>query len=970
MSGNPKFVVPTESLTEMAGINFLSNRSQHLSTVPESGMPGPDLAELGREDYVGTSHEQRLVPGIPLVHPSSALKPATTPEGIGAGLGRMSTVPESPTDTLQDPPTGSGEMRGYFSSPSSIPVSTSLASSRHNTIAHGNSTTPTQKRHPLKSNFSFYPGGEANLPPPSPSLISSLRWQQKETSPSGTSSVGPLTQSVQRRPMAYATLGTSLACSLAADVSDNCPRNWHSRFEYPTSSGSLCAAGQEQPKIGDEQRANAFRFVASRSHQHNEGVKTLRPDGEHDVSGSSSSHHPTNGAVTSGNAAEVRPQNTLRRDMSRSLIDLQRARPQVLEGTQSTCEDEQPGQDSTPSSSRSRCSSSDANPSFLGSSGTEGGTSATSTPERPHNHDQNLSRSRSFADLSENAPLRPNRSSCPPVYHGMSEQLRRRYAVGLPCPLRTGSQQRHKSTSEMDAAPPSYNSASARTINIIPREEEGRETLPPYHCQVHLEGYLARKLEFSAPGLTARDRSWKRYYFVLHGTYLKVYRGDQSALVPRSEALRTSGPMEGAHAHPVPVSEDYSAAVNSTPTSAGHGSGVAAAATQAASHAASQAAHSARGTFARHSQHYSLSSRKGSNSISSRDLSQKLDKRDSMPDPVASTPSDVATYQAQRCSMAFPPESIMKSLSDGTYSNPYCEGSDPFGKNLVATYSLHRAESGLAADYTKRQNVVRVRLDGEQFLIQCLNRRHVVQWIEALQASANVTFDLDERPMPKFITLPRRRRRPLRPGEGGPLEVWPHSGTDGSGNGIANGFVDETAYGQGGTQVDSSLTHAFMIGERMRLMADIEAENIAEAQRRSLFDLGHPTSEAVSTQDPNLRFSSVREESLPGGFSSSTVTSPSSRSPELDHSRLFDGLGMIGLTSRRSLQSSHFSPLRRRSTQQQSGMGTHCQSQPLMPHPLPYQAQGPRSRPRPASMTGIGLTHGLPYVASPITQHC
>jgi hypothetical protein len=49
---------------------------------------------------------------------------------------------------------------------------------------------------------------------------------------------------------------------------------------------------------------------------------------------------------------------------------------------------------------------------------------------------------------------------------------------------------------------------------------------------------------------------------------------------------------------------------------------------------------------------------------------------------------------------------------------------------LVKQYTLQNAESGLAADYVKRKNVVRVRSQGEQFLLQTDSARDVVDWIE------------------------------------------------------------------------------------------------------------------------------------------------------------------------------------------------------------------------------------------------
>lgn len=45
-------------------------------------------------------------------------------------------------------------------------------------------------------------------------------------------------------------------------------------------------------------------------------------------------------------------------------------------------------------------------------------------------------------------------------------------------------------------------------------------------------------------------------------------------------------------------------------------------------------------------------------------------------------------------------------------------------------YSLQNAESGLAADYVKKRNVVRVRAEGEQFLLQTDSAKDVVDWIE------------------------------------------------------------------------------------------------------------------------------------------------------------------------------------------------------------------------------------------------
>jgi len=96
---------------------------------------------------------------------------------------------------------------------------------------------------------------------------------------------------------------------------------------------------------------------------------------------------------------------------------------------------------------------------------------------------------------------------------------------------------------------------------------------------------------------------------------------------------------------------------------------------------------------------------------------------------------------------------------------------------LLRVYTLQKAESGLGSDYLKRRNVMRVRAEGEQFLLQADNVLAVVNWIEAFQAATNVALDLDERSMPKLPPFPRRRRRRRRhmTGEG--------DGDDGDGDG-------------------------------------------------------------------------------------------------------------------------------------------------------------------------------------------
>ncbi|KIJ15918.1 hypothetical protein PAXINDRAFT_76787 [Paxillus involutus ATCC 200175] len=86
----------------------------------------------------------------------------------------------------------------------------------------------------------------------------------------------------------------------------------------------------------------------------------------------------------------------------------------------------------------------------------------------------------------------------------------------------------------------------------------------------------------------------------------------------------------------------------------------------------------------------------------------------------------------------------------------------PSKSDLIRAYTLQHAESGLGNDYLKRKNVIRVRLEGEQFLLQAHDVPAVVGWIEGIHAGTNIALDLDQRAMPRGPMFPRRRRRRAR----------------------------------------------------------------------------------------------------------------------------------------------------------------------------------------------------------------
>ena len=84
-----------------------------------------------------------------------------------------------------------------------------------------------------------------------------------------------------------------------------------------------------------------------------------------------------------------------------------------------------------------------------------------------------------------------------------------------------------------------------------------------------------------------------------------------------------------------------------------------------------------------------------------------------------------------------------------------------FSKNrkLLRSYSLQHACIGLASDYQKKRNVLRLRVETEQILIQCPDIKSLIDWHNAISAAKTVSLDISSRELPKERTLPRRRRR-------------------------------------------------------------------------------------------------------------------------------------------------------------------------------------------------------------------
>lgn len=85
---------------------------------------------------------------------------------------------------------------------------------------------------------------------------------------------------------------------------------------------------------------------------------------------------------------------------------------------------------------------------------------------------------------------------------------------------------------------------------------------------------------------------------------------------------------------------------------------------------------------------------------------------------------------------------------------------------LLKSYNLQHAEVGIAADYLKKSFVIRVRAEGDQFLLSCRKIEPFVLWLQSLFAAIDLAPPLEDRDLPRDMSVPRpRRRRIPRPAE-------------------------------------------------------------------------------------------------------------------------------------------------------------------------------------------------------------
>jgi len=324
-------------------------------------------------------------------------------------------------------------------------------------------------------------------------------------------------------------------------------------------------------------------------------------------------------------------------------------------------------------------------------------------------------------------------------------------------------------------APPPYPEFrfGERSLTIQPRDEEGCEHLPHYTNGIYLRAIMPRKMEFSAPGVQARDRKWRRVLCILEGTAFRVYRcpptatgkgligslwektvgvGDISA--PATQENSASAKVIGrerererdAGQTKYDVVDNTSTQFPVSPTlqpTSGSSS-------QPSNESDAQSSPSSTRSRLIH-QHFRRKNRAASAASAASDgpstLRPEFQARRSFSALQQNTP-DSSSSQGASSLMSVspqtsraPPNPAAPMLNSPRTPRPprikrrhlWVDDPDiplPQEQYLLHSYALHNAESGLGTDYVKRQNVIRIRMEGQQFLLQARDVASVVDWVE------------------------------------------------------------------------------------------------------------------------------------------------------------------------------------------------------------------------------------------------
>jgi len=299
---------------------------------------------------------------------------------------------------------------------------------------------------------------------------------------------------------------------------------------------------------------------------------------------------------------------------------------------------------------------------------------------------------------------------------------------------------------------------------IQPRDEEGSERLPQYTNDIYLRAVMPRKLEFTAPGVQARDRKWRRTLCVLEGTAFRVYKcppaaakkglignlwektvgvGDIAApptQTPTSAAKAKEREQER-EARQIKFASVDGGTPAQSPTSPTSPSIIMASPVSDEPEAQSSSSPRSRllpSNFRRKNRNTSDRSLTSLSEMGARrssstpqQLAPELNSSRGVSLPTSPNRSTPRTPTETTSPTAGPPRALRSPrikrrslwVDDPTVPQPQ-------EQDLVYAFAMHNAESGLGSDYLKRRNVIRVRMEGQQFLLQAPDVASVVEWIE------------------------------------------------------------------------------------------------------------------------------------------------------------------------------------------------------------------------------------------------
>ncbi|KAK9458816.1 uncharacterized protein V1516DRAFT_121425 [Lipomyces oligophaga] len=370
---------------------------------------------------------------------------------------------------------------------------------------------------------------------------------------------------------------------------------------------------------------------------------------------------------------------------------------------------------------------------------------------------------------------------------------------------------------------PRSQSLSAITT-VLPRDEEGCESLPPYTPTLVRAAVLSRKMELISPLESAPVRSWATVIVVLNNTQLNVYKAPlslgQSSTASTSPGFSTSPSTSFLASTPPAVSFAASAAsrvVSHFPWRSNSSSAVPTVTAPISASPVPESSHSGR-------------------SASVPSVFPETIDPFSWP-PVCNQPLNSVSGQLFRTASGGSSGSVSSSSSTSDFLSPSTSPSSASSagsagnsnshslvspatllglpeeslhpSRLLRSYTLQYAQIGLANDYKKKSNVIRVRAEGQQFLLLCGDMRECVEWTSALQAACDLALPLDERQLPRYRSIPSRRRRHVLPSARHPSK---HSRTRGAAaaaqfiqNALAYAEADVTASTSGGSMTSLSV---------------------------------------------------------------------------------------------------------------------------------------------------------------------